>query len=553
MFKAVFIDLDNTIINSDECYDIALNEVYLKYFQSIVSKDFFMEEYGKIRNNYILLLNNYSSHKKYFYLKDLVKKYIGNLSLINEVYKYYWTIFNKNIKLETGIHSLLKFFNDNNIKVYIITNFCEDLQIEKLMSVDILSLISDIVSSEEVLFEKPHPYIFTYALNKFGLKAGEVLYIGDSYEQDIIGSINVGLYSCYYNKVINSCFKVNTTYIEYSDHNNLLGFFECCFNNIKQLCKLGQFIGCKENFVQAGGGNISIKFDYLDTKYIIIKSSGINLSEITINKGYCIFIHKNLLEESIKYMSSDDICDDIIINKWYSKSKIINNNQPSIETLFHVYLNMKYVIHIHETKISNSIEHFIKVPYIKPGYDLCKYLYTKNFLNEELIILLNHGVIFQYNESLQFWDHIKNFYTNEYVYRIESYLNTKYDTSNCFICYSHTDINPSSEEFGRFLISKTHWFPCTPDMVTYCGSMIPNIYALNDKYFSPVSLDLNTLSKIMRYDNYIIFMVKNINELNNIKSVLNNTSLKLNKLNNSEINELLDWSREKYRNSIVNL
>ena len=49
------------------------------------------------------------------------------------------------------------------------------------------------VTSFEVGYDKPRPEIFQLALDKAGVKANESVFIGDVYEQDILGARDVGM------------------------------------------------------------------------------------------------------------------------------------------------------------------------------------------------------------------------------------------------------------------------------------------------------------------------------------------------------------------------
>jgi len=49
------------------------------------------------------------------------------------------------------------------------------------------------VTSFEVGYDKPRPEIFNLALDKAGVKASESIFIGDVYEQDIVGARGVGM------------------------------------------------------------------------------------------------------------------------------------------------------------------------------------------------------------------------------------------------------------------------------------------------------------------------------------------------------------------------
>lgn len=50
-----------------------------------------------------------------------------------------------------------------------------------------------VVTSQEAVAYKPNAWVFQLALRKLGLDAGQVLYVGASYEADIVGAQRVGI------------------------------------------------------------------------------------------------------------------------------------------------------------------------------------------------------------------------------------------------------------------------------------------------------------------------------------------------------------------------
>ena len=54
-------------------------------------------------------------------------------------------------------------------------------------------------------------------------------------------------------------------------------------NEIKNLIKLSKYAGMREDIIQAGGGNTSVK---INDETMFIKSSGYQLSEMEENVGY---------------------------------------------------------------------------------------------------------------------------------------------------------------------------------------------------------------------------------------------------------------------------
>jgi putative hydrolase of the HAD superfamily len=66
-----------------------------------------------------------------------------------------------------------------------IESYCKELGFEPYLDFK--------VTSFEVGYDKPHPEIFMCALEKAGVTAAEAVFVGDQYDQDIIGSRNVGM------------------------------------------------------------------------------------------------------------------------------------------------------------------------------------------------------------------------------------------------------------------------------------------------------------------------------------------------------------------------
>jgi len=66
-----------------------------------------------------------------------------------------------------------------------IDSYCTDLGFDPYLDFK--------VTSFEVGYDKPRPEIFQLALDKAGVKADEAVYIGDQYDQDILGARAVGM------------------------------------------------------------------------------------------------------------------------------------------------------------------------------------------------------------------------------------------------------------------------------------------------------------------------------------------------------------------------
>ena len=86
------------------------------------------------------------------------------------------------------------------LKVGVVSNGFVDIQYYKLEAIGIKNFLDCIILSDEVGIRKPNPKIFLKAAECLDINTGNCLYVGDSYEYDIIGSKKAGMISCWLNR-----------------------------------------------------------------------------------------------------------------------------------------------------------------------------------------------------------------------------------------------------------------------------------------------------------------------------------------------------------------
>lgn len=96
----------------------------------------------------------------------------------------------------------LKFLNDREIKIGIITNGPNEHQKKKINVLGLEQWISkeNITISGEVGFAKPGREIFQIAKEKMKIQENNIYYVGDSFENDVVGALNVGWTPIWINK-----------------------------------------------------------------------------------------------------------------------------------------------------------------------------------------------------------------------------------------------------------------------------------------------------------------------------------------------------------------
>ena len=108
--------------------------------------------------------------------------------------KYY--VYQQDITTSNAIKDILDLLKDNHIGIGIITNGPACHQMEKLRRLKMSNWVAleDIYISSVVGYSKPDPQIFNLITDK------DCIYVGDSYENDVIGAKNANWKCIWLNK-----------------------------------------------------------------------------------------------------------------------------------------------------------------------------------------------------------------------------------------------------------------------------------------------------------------------------------------------------------------
>ena len=204
-YKALFIDLDNTL------YDFTANsrEAYHEVYQLMDYDRFFssFEEYFAIyekRNAELWDLYDEGTITK----EQLnTERYLHPLKVahVNRAEEIAQTFFAEAMKrlptkglLRPHAIECLEYLRPR-YQLYILSNGFTELQTHKMQSAGINHFFDGIVLSEDINVNKPQRALFDYALTISDTSAEESLMIGDHFEVDIIGAKNAGWDQMFYN------------------------------------------------------------------------------------------------------------------------------------------------------------------------------------------------------------------------------------------------------------------------------------------------------------------------------------------------------------------
>lgn len=108
--------------------------------------------------------------------------------------RYYQPVTDQ-ITLIQGAVEAVRFFREKNLKVGLLSNtiFPKRFHLEELERFGLNRYLDATIFSSEVGFKKPHPQIFTAAIEILGISADFVAFVGDKLEDDIGGAQKIGM------------------------------------------------------------------------------------------------------------------------------------------------------------------------------------------------------------------------------------------------------------------------------------------------------------------------------------------------------------------------
>nr|WP_321230976.1 YjjG family noncanonical pyrimidine nucleotidase [uncultured Psychroserpens sp.] len=194
--KHIFFDLDHTLWDFDKNSALTFEKIF-KVHDLDLDTNVFLEVYEPINLNYWKLYREEKIDKeslRYKRLKDAFdavgfKVSDDIINQLSEDYITYLTTFNH---LFDGTVDLLNYLQPV-YDLHIITNGFEEAQQRKMDNASISQFFKTITNSETAGVKKPNPIIFNHALKISNAKPNDSLMIGDNYEADILGAIDVGL------------------------------------------------------------------------------------------------------------------------------------------------------------------------------------------------------------------------------------------------------------------------------------------------------------------------------------------------------------------------
>lgn len=196
-YKAVFIDIDDTILDFNKCSQQALEESckhigipysydLYAYFYKVDKALWDRQKLGEISVEEVLQI-------RFETLCDSLPQTIEPL-LFNKTFQ---ANLAKTTVLIAGAKETLQYLS-SKYTLYAASNGILEMQTSRLKRAGLYDYFKDLYVSDAIGFEKPDSRFYKSCLSQSKCTPEEVLFVGDSWEADIEGAMQLNIDSCWF-------------------------------------------------------------------------------------------------------------------------------------------------------------------------------------------------------------------------------------------------------------------------------------------------------------------------------------------------------------------
>lgn len=201
-YNLFLFDLDDTLLDFKASEKLSFTKT-VEHFDIDNSSDHFFDRY-KIENEYLWQELERGKITKDFLKVERFKKTLSAFNLKHiapeEMANYYLCQLPNHVVLIDGAVDLLKSLKPHG-EIGIITNGIKHIQDERIKHSDLKDYIDFVAVSEVCGFAKPDVRFFEYASKMAkNFSKEKTIIIGDRLDADVLGAINFGIDSCWFNR-----------------------------------------------------------------------------------------------------------------------------------------------------------------------------------------------------------------------------------------------------------------------------------------------------------------------------------------------------------------
>jgi putative hydrolase of the HAD superfamily len=274
MITSIVFDVDDTIYDQQAPYRKAMERVFPDFDMANINKAYIRFRHYSDTGFPRVIAGEWTTEYFRFWRTLETLKEFGYPEIDEALGMHFQKVYEEeleNITMLDEMRMTLEFLKQKRIPVGVITNGPTEHQLKKVKQLGLYDYVEPhrVIVSQATGFQKPQKEIFNLAAHQFGMNPETTLYVGDSYDNDVMGAHNGGWRSMWFNHRGREL-KANTDPV-----------FDVEIDNFEQLY-----------------GAVKILFDLPDNKYFFDANDTTNpILELGINNGLTMAAERLLAKD----------------------------------------------------------------------------------------------------------------------------------------------------------------------------------------------------------------------------------------------------------------
>lgn len=199
-YTSLFLDLDNTLLDFNMAEKVAVKKVLKKH--NLPCDELAIETYSQINRNFWERFERGEIEKSEIFegrFKTFCETFnkTGDTATIS---KEYVQFLSEGYYTVDGAFEILDYLKEKGYKLYATTNGLCTTQYRRIKESGLGPYFDKVFVSEDAGHQKPEKEYFDFVIANIPQKdKTKMLIVGDSQSSDILGAINSGIDSCWYN------------------------------------------------------------------------------------------------------------------------------------------------------------------------------------------------------------------------------------------------------------------------------------------------------------------------------------------------------------------
>lgn len=204
MIRSIVFDVDDTIYDQQAPYRLAMERAFPDFDMSQINAAYIRFRHYSDTGFPRVMAGEWTTDYFRFWrcretLLDFGYREIDEATgrTFQEIYEYEL----ENITMLDEMRMTLDFLKEKGVPMGIITNGPTEHQLKKVKKLGLYDYIEPkrVIVSQATGFQKPEKEIFNLAAEQFDMNPATTLYVGDSYDNDVMGALNAGWHALWFN------------------------------------------------------------------------------------------------------------------------------------------------------------------------------------------------------------------------------------------------------------------------------------------------------------------------------------------------------------------